>query len=263
MNNKVCITNLKTNDLKTIVRYPINKNETKYVINSLTREIENGCFNNCSLKELIITDNINEIAEDALKNFTNLSYLYIGESVNNISRSIFNGTYNIEKLVISDKNIKYDSRNDCNAIIETSTNKIIFGTMNTVIPNTVEIIGESAFAFNDNIYEISIPSSVKTIEQDAFYSCENLKKVYIENGLETIGFGAFGSCSFTSIFLPNTIINMGGYVFYGATYDRYLTIYCESSGPLETWDKDWNYGRKPDAIAFRTYFITYYNQQRQ
>lgn len=254
---------LYTKDLKTIIRYPIGKQEIKYEINSLTENIENGCFKNCSLKELIISDNVSEIPEDALANFTSLSYLYIGQNVNNLNRSMFNGTYNIENLYISDENIKYDSRNDCNAIIETSINKIIFGTMNTVIPDTVEIIGESAFAHNENIYEILIPSSVKTIEQNAFYYCENLEKVYIENGLETIGHCAFGSCSFASIFLPNTIINIGGYAFYGVTIDRYLTIYCESSGPLETWDKDWNCGSKPDEIEFRIYFITYYNQQRQ
>jgi len=42
-------------------------------------------------------------------------------------------------------NGKYDSRDNCNAIIETASNTLIAGCMNSIIPNSVTTIGNEAF----------------------------------------------------------------------------------------------------------------------
>ena len=67
-------------------------------------------------------------------------------------------------------NKKYDSRDNCNAIIETETNSLIVGGKNSIIPNSVTSIGINAFLGRD-ISSIIIPSNVTSIGYLAFASC--------------------------------------------------------------------------------------------
>lgn len=76
------------------------------------------------------------------------------------------------------KKTVYDSRNNCNAIIETKTNILILGCANTVIPDTVTCIGDYAFYYRDSLTRIIIPESVTSIGYDAFYGCDSLADVY-------------------------------------------------------------------------------------
>ena len=91
---------------------------------------------------------------------------------------------------VSSSNTKYDSREACNAIIETTSNKLIEGCGNTIIPNSVTSIGEYAFSFS-NKTSIVIPNSVTIIEEGAFSGCENLTNITLSNSLINIGLNAF------------------------------------------------------------------------
>ena len=62
----------------------------------------------------------------------------------------------------------YDSREDCNAIIETETNILLCGCKNTIIPNSVTSIGSSAFSGCTGLTSITIPNSVTSIGNDTF-----------------------------------------------------------------------------------------------
>ena len=86
----------------------------------------------------------------------------------------------------------YDSRNNCNAIIETSSNKLITGCKNTVIPNSVTTIGEYAFHGCSDLTSVNIPNSVTSIGTYAFYGCSGLTSITIPNSVTSIGGGAFG-----------------------------------------------------------------------
>ena len=71
----------------------------------------------------------------------------------------------------------YDSRNNCNAIIETATNTLIAGCQNTIIPNTVTSIWEYAFKNCTNLKSVTIPGSVTGIPEGLFYGCTNLQEI--------------------------------------------------------------------------------------
>ena len=86
----------------------------------------------------------------------------------------------LEKITVLEGNPRFDSRGNCNAVIETVSNTLIVGCKNTVIPNGVKRIAAWAFS-NCDIVSLTIPASVDEIGHRAFYSCYNLTSVTIQN----------------------------------------------------------------------------------
>ena len=106
----------------------------------------------------------------------------------------FAGCNGLEQIIVDSGNTVYDSRDNCNAIIKTSTNKMVVGCKNSVVPNTVTSIGE-AFYRCSSLISIFIPNSVTTIEYDAFWGCSSLNSINIGNSVTSIGEYAFYRCS--------------------------------------------------------------------
>ena len=75
-------------------------------------------------------------------------------------------------------NTKYDSRNNCNAIIETNSNNLILGCKKTIIPNSVTSISQYAFWNCKGLISVIIPNSVTSIGDYAFSGCDELTSVY-------------------------------------------------------------------------------------
>ena len=86
-------------------------------------------------------------------------------------------------------NTKYDSREDCNAIIETETNTLVSGCKNTIILNSITSIGNWAFSGCTGLTSITIPNSVTSIGNEAFNGCTSLKELRIEDGEGTLSLG--------------------------------------------------------------------------
>ena len=189
--------------------------------NSVTT-IEDGAFAYCSgfTGDLIIPNSVTTIGESAF--FTCYSFdgdLVIGNSVTVIGDYAFddcNGLHgvlhipsNVESIgtssfrycefsgmTVDPENPVFDSRDNCNAIIRTSTNELVTGCINTVIPNTVTSIGENAFCGLSGLTSIDIPESVTSIGAGAFSFCFDLTgDLTIPNSVTTIGSGAFFQCS--------------------------------------------------------------------
>ena len=98
----------------------------------------------------------------------------------------------------------YDSRDNCNAIIEKSSNTLIAGCKNSIIPNSVTSIGDRAFLGCSGLTSITIPNSVTSIGDWAFADCNGLTSITIPNSVTSIGGSAFSRCSgLTSIISLN------------------------------------------------------------
>ena len=95
----------------------------------------------------------------------------IGNSVTSIGNAAFANCRGLESISVESGNTKYDSRNNCNAIIETATNTLIYGCKNTIIPYSVTTIGYSAFYGCSGLTSVTIPNSVTSISDYAFYGC--------------------------------------------------------------------------------------------
>ena len=162
--------------------------------NSVTT-IGEQAFEDCTgLTSVSIPNSVTTIGFYAFYGCTGLTSVSIPKSVTSISKSAFAACTSLTSIVVEAGNSKYDSRDNCNAIIETSSNTLIVGCMNTVIPDNVTTIGKEAFYKCSNLTNVTIPNSVTTIGEEAFYKCSNLISVIIPNSVTTIGEDAFRNC---------------------------------------------------------------------
>jgi hypothetical protein len=145
---------------------------------------------------------------------SNLTSIVIPKNVARIGKRAFAFCTNLTSIVVEEGNKKYDSRNNCNAIIETATNTLVCGCSTTIIPDSVTTIGSEAFWGCENLVSIDIPDSVTTIGSGAFYDCKNLTSIVIPDSVTTIGFRAFWVCkNLTSIVIPDSVTTIEYRVF--------------------------------------------------
>ena len=189
--------------------------------NSVTT-IGNMAFQSCSgLTSVSIPNSVTTIGEMAFARCGDLTSVTIGNSVSAIGDWAFVYCRNLKSIIVDDGNPNYDSRDNCNAIIETASNTLIVGCMGTVIPGSIISIGYSAFVYCSGLTSMDIPNSVTTIGQNAFFGCSGLTSVTIPNSVTSIDDYAFQSCSsLTSVDIPNSITAISNGVFawcYGLT----------------------------------------------
>ena len=116
---------------------------TEFTVTSIGDYAFVGCS---GLTDVFIPYSVRSIADDAFA-FCGLSFVYV-----------------------EDGNTVYNSLDDYSAIIKTETNELVCGCQNTVIPNSVTSIGNSAFNGCSGLTSVTIKNSTPpTIEKDYSY----------------------------------------------------------------------------------------------
>ena len=154
--------------------------------------IGGGAFERCiSLKTLNLGNSVATIGSSAFWLCSSLEKIKIPKSVTSLDEYSFQDCSSLSSIEVEDGNTVYDSRENCNAIIETASNKLICGSKGTIIPNSVLSI--SFYAFNGllGLEKITIPNSVSTIGTYSFQDCKNLRTVVLGTGITNIGNDSF------------------------------------------------------------------------
>ena len=194
--------------------------------------IKDRSFRDCnSLTSIVIPNSIVSVGEYCFTRCKALKTIIIPSSLTSIGHSVFY-MCDLENIMVESGNPKYDSRDNCNAIIETATNTLYIGCKNTIIPQSVTSIGDFAFNECENLTSIIIPNSVTSIGTAAFQKCISLSSVEIPNNVFSIGSSAFNICSsLQSVTLPASL----KYISNGAfSYCNNLTsIIAKIKKPIE------------------------------
>ena len=125
---------------------------------------------------------VSSISYKAFEYCENLESIIIPESVINIETSAIIYCPSLKTIVVDNDNPVYDSRNNCNAVIETDSNILMIGCASTVIPD-----------------------GIVRIESDAFNGCKGLKSISIPDSVKSIGSFAFHQTSLINVFIPYSV----------------------------------------------------------
>lgn len=176
---------------------------TSIVLPNSVTKIGERAFSGCrSLTSLSINDGVMSIGQNAFAECDKLISVTIPKSVTSIDVEIFKNCPSLTSIVIDKDNPVYDSRENCNAIIETAYNTLYQGCTNTIIPSSVTKIGPRAFLQCAGLTSVTIPNNVEYIDESAFADCCDLTSVIslLENPF-AINFNVFDSWSGNNIYL--------------------------------------------------------------
>ena len=198
-----------------------------------------GCdaFYDCGLTGLDFPDSVTRIDEWAISSCPQLEDIFIPANISYVGYGNFAYCNGVKTLSVDPDNPVYDSRNDCNAIIETATHKLITGCQNTLIPESVRVINTFAFGGCESLRHITIPEGVKRIAWRAFSDCSGLEELVLPGSLLNLGVGVFERCtSLKEVTIPENVIVMGFSDFQGCTGLTSVTVLPENPPTVNSYD---------------------------
>lgn len=146
--------------------------------------IGNNAFMLCeNLKTISFPSSLTTIGNQAFYRCWALESLFIPRFLANIEKKAFcNSSLNMREIKVEAGNSKYDSRNNCNALMETETDELLFGCKNTVIPNSVKTIGKNAFSECESLKNVRLNITEPFKLDEAFRYISEEATLYVPVG---------------------------------------------------------------------------------
>lgn len=165
-------------------------------------------FAGCNdFERVVISEGIEWIEGSAFNSCNNLQSVFIPSTVSLIESNPFTNCLNLKEIIVDEKNTIFNSRNSCNAIIETASGKLVAGCYTTKIPESVKILGHCAFKGCLKLEHMSLPEGITELEWGVFKDCANLISVHLPHSLEKIdGSALFYNCTrLKSVHIPENV----------------------------------------------------------
>ena len=144
--------------------------------------------------EFVTPDDLTKIEENTFGNYNELRKIYISRNIRNIDAKAFIHCNNLDSIIVDSRNKYYISRGNC--LIEKSTNTLVVGSKNSIIPKGVTTIGKYAFSGCQGLKDIEFPEGVTTIQSSCFDRCKDLASIKIPKSVERIDSGnVFSQCA--------------------------------------------------------------------
>ncbi len=203
------------------------------------KAIGNQSFENCTaLTSIHIPASVTDIGRKAsdkdelYKHFEDYVTYRVNEEWGNIypvyktiACNSFRGCTALQSITVAEGNPVYDSRDNCNAIIRTKDNTLVFGSSCSTIPNTITMVGYFAFSGCTDLTSIELPSSVTEIDECAFCGCTNLTTFAFPSSVSEIGRYAFSDCTgLASVTFSDTAVGLGYRAFEDCTALTEITL---------------------------------------
>lgn len=186
--------------------------------------ISSYLFARTIIESIILPNSITSIGSRIFYNCSQLKSITIPKNVTEISNGAFTNCPGLTSIIVESGNQKYDSRNNCNAIID-NNNQLIAGCKTTIIPNSVTSIVGLAFSGCSGLTSFTIPNNVKSIGEGAFSGCSGLNSINIPDDVTSIDVMVFSDCSsLTSITIPNNVTSIGDRAFQNCSSLIYVTL---------------------------------------
>ncbi len=161
-------------------------------------------FAESSIEKVVIGDTVKRIPDYFFSNFDYEKALVIPDSVTEIGKFAFENS-SIENIVLPKNLVSIEEGTFSGSNIELSENSL---------PQSLRMIGKSAFENCDSLTELYIPDYVLDIDESAFYDCDNLVKVRMSPNVKLIPKSAFNSCdSLTTFEWESDVKLIGEYAF--------------------------------------------------
>ena len=162
------------------------------LFNGLTIIGDSSFYMCTSLESITLPDSLQAIYGAAFYGCESLAGIYIPRQAQISGPSTFARCIGLEDIVVDEDNPYVDSRDNCNAIIQTDANTLLSGCKNTIIPDSVTVIGEGAFQGISTLTSITIPSGVAVILPNAFIQT-GLTSITLPDTIEIIDQSSFAS----------------------------------------------------------------------
>lgn len=201
-------------------------------------------FSHCGLESLDLPNSVTTIGQLAFERCPNLESIYLPASVTTFTGFNPFAGCDLSSITVDLYNPVFDSRNDCNAIIQTASNTLVTGCKNTVIPGGVTSIGVSAFDNITGLTSINLPSTLTSIDEFAFMNCSGLTAIYADCTPPTIQSNSFLNIvpSNVTVYVPcSSIETYQNYNNTGSPWGGFANIVGEGCQITYTLASGWNW----------------------
>ena len=169
---------------------------------------------------------VRSVSSNVCWNNNNLTSIHIPANLQSLDDTALRACYGVTKITVDENNPYFDSRNNCNAVIETATNTLLIACQRTVVPEGITTIGVNAY-----LRTAELPDSVTKLCNGAFVSTTSVTYIKLPANLLEIEYGALSRC-LVSVFIPASVTHIGNYNFDSGSLQS-----VHYAGTQEQWKK--------------------------